>query len=203
MNNTALIIGGGLVGVFLLSRAKAAPVASLTPAQAANLAAAQTAARLRGQQNNTLTQLLAGILGKGSAQSQSAPKATPGAGGGGASGVGTHASSPSLSPLGNQNPATQCPICASNMHCTAFFENGDGTITVNGQVLCEATGLPVEDGPFLPDGQCAAGVNCPMGQLNDDGGICDPAGGVACFSDSPGIICSACTGGCAALSCFC
>lgn len=213
------IAGIGLAGLYFISRSSA-KTQQLTPAQAAQLQAARSAAALQAQQNNSLTKLLSSLLGKGSAQSQSAPKPSPSSAGTGSSqgqrSEGTGPSAPAQTNLGHP-----CPCCPASWPPGAvsydpstgqFFDangndiqagagsiafgvvcNGDGTMTVCGQLYCASTGQPITAGPEIPPD---IGSVCDTAGLNNDGGTGQPDGGITPF------VGSACEGGCSAI-CFC
>jgi len=193
MNPVVLIVGIG--ALFVLFKGSSAPKTALTPLQAAQLAAAQQAAAVQKQQNSTIGQLLAGLLGGNKQQSnpQAAPKSS-GGGGGGLSNQsgGSGASKPAGAALGEPN--AQCPMAAADTNTTTgttsglgagVVEHGDGTVTVNGQVFCEATGQPIADGPpcIASLGPAIANCSCDVGQQNFNicGGTGAPAGSVSTF----------------------
>jgi hypothetical protein len=198
----AILIIGGIGVLFLLKNGGITQPSTLTPAQAAQLAAAQTAARIQAQNNNNLGSLLTALLGKGQ-QTGGAPKSSSGggpasggsraSGGSGASGAGSNLGSKAgQCPISDTGESDVCllnsldpnaPISGNNPFaptggsiCPGAAEDGSGILTIGGQQFCEATGEEI----------CTANP-----------GICAPAGGVACF------VCASCLGGCSAGLCFC
>lgn len=194
--NSIVLVIGGIAALFFLRNSSGTTTSSLTPLQAAQLAAAQTAANLQKQQNSTLGSLLQGLLGK-TQPSAGAPKSSGGGGGGPANQAGGSGSSATAkNNLGC--PTGNCPIADTNTTTSVtsglgagVVEHGDGTVTVDGQVFCEATGQAIADGPPAPPDI----ANCNgVVELNTCGGLDAPPGGVATF------VCQSCSGTC---SSFC